>query len=115
MAVTLDVNKTINEGIPQLFQDNLMCAGVNNGIVGACEGDSGGPLMYKDEDLEKYIQIGTVRGAVGSCGNKDYPGIFVRVDHPSIWQFISSIIQTEKDPNKGKNQNVMFTIKPYIT
>ena len=102
MAVTLQVNKTIADEIPQLFQDNLMCAGVNNGNVGACKGDSGGPLMYKDEDLEKYIQIGTVRGAVGDCGEKDYPGIFVRVDHPSIWKFISSIIQTEKPSNKGK-------------
>ena len=101
MAVTLQVNKTINDEIPQLFQDNLMCAGVNNGNVGACKGDSGGPLMYKDEDFEKYIQIGTVRGAVGECGEKDYPGIFVRVDHPSIWKFISSIIQTKKDYNKG--------------
>jgi len=94
MAVTLQVNKTINDEIPQLFQDNLMCAGVNNGNVGACKGDSGGPLMYRDDDSGKFFQIGTVRGAVGQCGDRDYPGIFVRVDHPSIWKFISSTIKS---------------------
>ena len=85
------MEKKIQDAIPQLFQDHLLCAGNNEGNQGACEGDSGGPLMYKDED-RKYIQIATVRGGVGECGDKDYPGIFVRVDHPSIWNFIASAI-----------------------
>jgi hypothetical protein len=34
-------------------------------------------------EREKEVRE-TVRGAVGECGEKDYPGIFVRVDHPSI-------------------------------
>ena len=44
------------------------------GITELVEGTgySGGPLMYKDEE-GKFIQIPTIRGAVGDCGDKDYP------------------------------------------
>ncbi len=72
-----------------------MCAGVDVGNQGACKGDSGGPLMYKDDDTGKFFQIALVRGGVGECGDDEYPGIFVRVDHPSIWKFISSTVNSK--------------------
>ena len=84
---------TINKTLPQLFQDNLLCAGDSEEIKGACKGDSGGPLMYKDVLARKYIQIATVEGGVKDCGDDEYPGIFVRVDHLSIWTFISSTMK----------------------
>jgi hypothetical protein len=93
MQASGKIEKNIQESLPQLFQDHLMCAGVNVWNQGACQGDSGGPLMYKDDDSRKYIQIATVRGGVGDCGDDEYPGIFVRVDHPSIWDFISSTMK----------------------
>ena len=101
------MEKKIQEAIPQLFQGHLICAGDDEGNQGSCEGDSGGPLMYKDDD-GRYIQIATVRGAVGECGDRAYPGIFVRVDHPSVWSFISSVIMPQsKEQNElvagGKN------------
>jgi secreted trypsin-like serine protease len=95
MKASEKIVKIIRESLPQLFQDHLMCAGVDVGNQGACKGDSGGPLMYKDDDSRKYIQIATVRGGVGDCGDDEYPGIFVRVDHPSIWKFISSTIKSK--------------------
>ncbi len=70
-----------------------MCSGDSEEIKGACEGDSGGPLMYKDVLARKYIQIATVEGGVKDCGDDEYPGIFVRLNHPSIWEFISSTIK----------------------
>ncbi len=105
MKASTTLEKTIHEVIPKLFQNQLLCAGASVGNQGSCQGDSGGPLMYKDDESGKFFQIATVRGAVGQCGDRDYPGIFVRVDHPSIWKFISSIIQTEKEPIKGKISN----------
>jgi secreted trypsin-like serine protease len=93
MKASDKIEKKIQESLPQLFQDHLMCAGVNVENQGACQGDSGGPLMYKDDDSRKYIQIATVRGGVGECGDDEYPGIFVRLDHPSIWKFINSTLK----------------------
>ena len=34
------------------------------------------------------IQIATVHGAVRECGDVDFPGIFIRLDDPSILEFI---------------------------
>jgi hypothetical protein len=89
------IEKRIQESIPQLFQDNLMCAGVSVGYQGPCLGDSGGPLMYKDFDSGKFIQIATVSNGVGECGDDEYPGIYVRLTDPSVLSFIMSTIQGE--------------------
>ena len=35
------------------------------------------------------IQIATVHGGVRDCGDVEYPGIFIRLDDPSIWHFIN--------------------------
>ncbi len=91
MKASISVEKKIKKSLPQLFQDHLLCAGVVVGNQGACDGDSGGPLMYRDDE-GKFFQIATVEGGVGDCGDKDYPGIFVRLDNPSIWNFIASTI-----------------------
>lgn len=53
---------------------------------GACKGDSGGPLMLSEDG--SYTQIGIVQGAVAGCGNTIFHGIYVRIDHPIIFNFI---------------------------
>ena len=90
------VEKKIQDSIPQLFQDNLICAGVTVGRQGPCEGDSGGPLMYKDLETGKFIQVATVSSGVGECGDDEYPGIYVRLDHSSTLSFMLSTIQGNK-------------------
>jgi hypothetical protein len=42
------------------------------------------------------------KGAVRDCGDDEYPGIYVRLDHPSVWNFISSITKT------GTNLNLIM-------
>jgi hypothetical protein len=32
------------------------------------------------------------QGAVQECGDDEFPGIYVRLDHPSVLDFINSII-----------------------
>jgi hypothetical protein len=44
--------------------------------------------MYFDYKIKGYTQIATVEGAIRDCGDIDFPGIYVRLDHPSIFQFI---------------------------
>jgi hypothetical protein len=43
------------------------------------------------------------KGAVRDCGDEEYPGIYVRLDHPSVWNFIASIITTSPVPTKSSN------------
>ena len=57
--------KIIREALPNLFQNNLLCAGVDIGTQGSCKGDSGGPLMLNNLATKRWTQIGTVQGAVG--------------------------------------------------
>ena len=37
-------------------------------------GDSGGPLMVKTSE-EKWVQIATVHGSFGQCGDPRVPGL----------------------------------------
>jgi hypothetical protein len=69
-----------------------MCAGDSSRVVGPCKGDAGSPLMYYSLENKRHLQIATVQGAVGECGDPDYPSIFIRLDHPSIINFIASIV-----------------------
>jgi len=41
------------------------------------------------------------KGAVRDCGDDEYPGIYVRLDHPSVWNFISSISTNLPVSTKG--------------
>ena len=36
------------------------------------------------------VQVATVQGGIGECGDVDYPGLFVRLDDPSVWNFITT-------------------------
>ena len=51
--------------LPQLFQNNLLCAGVEYGTQGSCHGDSGGPLMVKYFPTNQWTQIAVVVGGIG--------------------------------------------------
>jgi hypothetical protein len=44
------------------------------------------------------IQIATVEGGIRECGDFDYPGIFVRLDDPTVFAFVKSVLN-----GAGKN------------
>ena len=92
LQTTVKTKEVVAEKLPDLFQGHLLCAGVNVGQQGSCKGDSGGPLMYYDFTRKGYVQIATVHGAVRDCGDEEYPGIYVRLDYPTIYNFISSVV-----------------------
>jgi hypothetical protein len=43
-------------------------------FLGSCKGDSGGPLLQLDEETRRWVQIATVQGGLGECGDIDFPG-----------------------------------------
>ena len=52
------------------------------------------------------------KGAVRDCGDDEYPGIYVRLDHPSVWNFIASITTNLPVSTKsGTNQNLIMIVK----
>ena len=63
--------------------------------------------MIQDLETKRWIQIGTVQGAVGACGEIEFPGIYVRLDDPAVSSFIESVVDPPKKEGKGKALNVL--------
>ena len=83
------IKNLVNDYLPDLFQPSILCAGYESAEQGACKGDSGGPLMVFNTKRSQYFQIGLVSGGVSSsCGDKDIPGYYTRLDYPEIADFI---------------------------
>ena len=90
-----DFRDIIYSALPRNFTPALLCASIENSEQGTCRGDSGGPLFryefYNGSLSEKrYVQIGVVHGSVISCSPR-FPGIYARLEEPSILEFVKSI------------------------
>jgi hypothetical protein len=46
--------------------------------------------MVYNTKLSKFFQVGMVAGGVASCGDKDIPGYYTRLDYPEIADFIQA-------------------------
>merc|ERR1712193_409208 len=79
--------------LPNGFDDTLLCAGNRFRGGGTCRGDSGGPLLINVGNLDVTQQIGVLHGGLEQCNNKRYPAIYVRLDNPSIYQWLRSQIR----------------------
>ncbi|KAH8382773.1 hypothetical protein KR009_005191, partial [Drosophila setifemur] len=56
-----------------------LCSGVDEGGKGQCSGDSGGPLMYNNQ------QVGIVSWSVKPCTVAPYPGVYCKVSQYIDW------------------------------
>ncbi|XP_076121815.1 polyserase-2-like [Alosa pseudoharengus] len=62
--------------------DNMICAGVPAGGKDACQADSGGPLVSKQDPV--WVLSGVVSFGEG-CGRPGYPGVYTRVSRYQDW------------------------------
>ena len=78
--------------LPEGYKDTVICAGATTlRTSGTCEGDSGGPLMWRNNSASgqpRWVQRGIVSGGY-VCGDRDHPGRFVRLDSFEIMTFIA--------------------------
>ena len=59
--------------------DTKICAGNEEGDKDSCNGDSGGPLMCRFSDGEKFKLCGSVSYGSVRCGLKGVPGVYVNI------------------------------------
>ncbi|KAH8417067.1 hypothetical protein KR222_002565, partial [Zaprionus bogoriensis] len=56
-----------------------ICGGVDEGGMGQCSGDSGGPLLYGNQ------QVGIVSWSIKPCTVAPYPGVYCKVANYIDW------------------------------
>ena len=79
-----------------------ICAGNDGGGDDSCEGDSGGPLVLFNTRAFQYTMVGMAAGGVMSnCVNRDFPEVFIRIDHPQVLDFINSKKDQVLDPSES--------------
>jgi len=64
-------------------ENSMICAGYSTGGKDSCDGDSGGPLTYK-ENGRSYL-IGVVSWGHPKCALPEYPGVYARVTTALDW------------------------------
>ncbi|CAK1551512.1 unnamed protein product [Leptosia nina] len=72
---------------------SMFCAGsFTQPSPDACQGDSGGPIVSEGE------LIGVVSWGLG-CARGNFPGVYTRLSHTVIWDWIHGYITTKPDTN----------------
>merc|ERR1712156_790380 len=65
------------------IKPSMVCAGYKEGKKDSCEGDSGGPLMWQQED-GRWLLMGTVSHGI-KCAYPNLPGVYMRMTHYKPW------------------------------
>ncbi len=65
--------------------NRMICAGELDGGKGVCSGDSGGPLLAKDENGEFRLLAGVVSFGTIPCAFKNHPAVFTRITSFRDW------------------------------
>ena len=72
---------------PFVITEQQLCTKTPNDsaiATDACHGDSGGPLIQLDTDINEYILTGVISFGKG-CANPNFPGVYAKVEYFLDW------------------------------
>ena len=99
----------IKDYLPNKFLPHTLCAGNDGGSDDECDGNSGGSLVLFNTRLFQYSLIGMSAGGVTSnCNDKDFPEVFIRLDHPEVFEFL--VAKRDENLYPSKCSNPLFLI-----
>ncbi|XP_033018374.1 acrosin-like [Lacerta agilis] len=76
-----------------------ICAGHEEETISICKGDSGGPLMCREERSERYLVIGVASFGPVLCGTAKLPGVFISTQYFLGWIQRNSKLQLSAPGN----------------
>nr|XP_028601203.1 acrosin-like [Podarcis muralis] len=69
----------------KLILEENICAGRLEGGVATCKGDSGGPLMCREQRSERYWLVGITSWGPSFCGQEKKPGVYTSTQFYLDW------------------------------
>lgn len=89
----------LKSGYKKNIPPTALCAGYPEGGKDSCEGDSGGPLMVRQDTT--WVLAGIVSNGI-KCAEPNLPGVYARVSEYLPW--IDSVINKPPEVYAGREK-----------